>query len=74
MTGEPKYLTQIKNLGLWGTLLNLIPSYSSSDYFFKTIKTIEKKEGTNNTTIQIEFKPRTIPRIELIRLFLALNS
>ena len=74
MTGEPKYLTQIKNLGLWGTLLNLIPSYSSSDYFFKTIKTIEKQEGTNNTTIQISFKPRTIPRIELIRLFLALNS
>jgi hypothetical protein len=74
MTGEPKYLTQIKNLGLWGTLLNLIPSYSSSDYFFKTIKTIENQEGENNTTIQISFKPKTIPRIELIRLFLALNS
>jgi hypothetical protein len=74
MTGEPKYLTQIKNLGLWGTLLNLIPSYSSSDYFFKTIKKIEKENGTNNTTIKISFKPKTIPRIELIRLFLALNS
>ncbi len=74
MTGEPKYLTQIKNLGLWGTLLNLIPSYSSSDYFFKTIKKIEKENGTNNTTIKISFKPKTIPRIEIIRLFLALNS
>ncbi len=72
--GQPKYLTQIKNLGIWETVLSFIPTYKSTDFFFNSIEKIISNEKSSQPQIDIVFKKNTIPSIEILRLFLALNN
>lgn len=71
--GQPKYLTQISNLGIWGTLLSFIPSYKASDYFLNTIEKTTTQNRSSTTDFTFVFKKNTIPTIELLRLILALQ-
>jgi hypothetical protein len=72
--GQPKYLTQIKNLGIWETVLSFIPTYKSTDFFFNSIEKIVSNDKASEPAINIVFKKNVIPSIELLRLFLALNN
>ena len=72
-TGQPKYLTQIKNLGIWETVLSFIPTYKSTDFFFNSIEKIISNDKASQPAINIVFKKNVIPSIEILRLFLALN-
>lgn len=74
LNGQPKYITQIKNLGIWETVLNFIPTYKSTDFFFNSIEKILSNEKSSQPEIDIVFKKNTIPSIEILRLFLALNN
>jgi len=72
--GQPKYLTQIKNLGIWETVLSFIPTYKSTDFFFNSIEKIVSNDKYSEPAINIVFKKNVIPSIEILRLFLALNN
>jgi hypothetical protein len=71
--GQPKYLTEIRNLGIWETLLGFIPKYKATNYFFNSIEKIIASENDKKSEFRIIFKKNSIPTIELLRLFLALN-
>ena len=71
--GQPKYLTEIRNLGIWETLLGFIPKYKSTNYFFNSIEKIIASENDKKSEFRIIFKKNSIPTIELLRLLLALN-
>ena len=71
--GQPKYLTEIRNLGIWETLLGFIPKYKATNYFFNSIEKIIASENDKKSEFRIIFKKNSIPTIELLRLLLALN-
>ena len=72
--GQPKYLTQVRNLGWRASFLSMIPTFHSIDHFVNSIEEIDFKSLNNKSTITLSFSNDLIPRIEIIRLFLALKS
>ena len=74
LEGSPQYITKIRDLGIWETVLSFIPTYKSTDFFFNSIEKIVSNEKSSQPEIDIFFKKNTIPSIELLRLFLALNN
>lgn len=72
--GKPKNLTQVRNLGWRASFLSMIPTYHSIDHFVNTIEGIDFQSSNNISTITLSFSNDLIPRIEILRLILALNS
>jgi hypothetical protein len=72
--GKPKNLTQVRNLGWRASFLSMIPAYRSIDHFVNTIEGIDFQSSNNISTITLSFSNDLIPRIEILRLILGLNS
>jgi len=74
ISGQPKYITEIRNLGWKGAFLEFIPAYSVSKEFAETITEINTIEKSNRNLFQVKFKKDKIPSIEILRLALNLNK
>jgi len=74
LEGSPQYITKIRDLGIWETVLSFIPTYKSTDFFFNSIEKIVSNTESNRPETNVIFKENKIPSIELLRLFLALNN
>ena len=74
LEGSPQYITNIRDLGIWETVLSFIPTYKSTDFFFNSIEKIVSNTESNRPETNVIFKENNIPSIELLRLFLALNN
>lgn len=74
ISGQPKYITEIRNLGWKGAFLEFIPAYSVSKEFAETITEINTIEKPNRNLFEVKFKKDKIPSIEILRLALNLNK
>ena len=74
ISGQPKYITEIRNLGWKGAFLEFIPAYSVSKEFAETITEINTIEKRNRNLFEVKFKKDKIPSIEILRLALNLNK
>lgn len=74
ISGQPKFITEIRNLGWKGAFLEFIPAYSVSKEFAETITEINTLEKPNSNLFEVKFKKNKIPSIEILRLALNLNK
>ena len=74
ISGQPKFITEIRNLGWKGAFLEFIPAYSVSKEFAETITEINTIEKPNRNLFEVKFKKDKIPSIEILRLALNLNK
>lgn len=74
ISGQPKYITEIRKLGWKGAFLEFIPAYSVSKEFAETITEINTIEKPSQNLFQVKFKKNKIPSVEILRLALNLNK
>ncbi|MEI8193815.1 MAG: hypothetical protein WCG64_08115 [Flavobacteriia bacterium] len=74
LNGNPKVLTEVRNLGWRGSVLELIPEYRALVDFSNSIENVKLQEGPKKNAIEITFKKDNNARMETFRFLLTLAN